>query len=437
MAKEKKAWVISVDMGYGHQRAAYPLKDIAYERILTANSEKILTKKERKTWRRFQSFYEWVSRIRRLPIIGEIIWRAFDAYQAIPHFYPIRDLSAPTFGSIYMHKLVRKGFLSSVIEYTKKKSLPVVSTFFATALVAAHEKVKDAYCVVTDTDINRIWVPEEPKKDKLYYLAPTENSVRRLMAYGVPEKHIFFTGFPLPKENIGEELEIVKKDLGRRLPNLDPKKRYISRYKLVLKNQLGKDFKTKSDHPLTITYVVGGAGAQKDEGIKIVKSLKRKIKKGNVRVNLVAGTRPEIKQYYEENVEKIGLKSKLGKSINVVFALDKKSYFKEFNQIMHKTDILWTKPSELSFYTALGLPVIITKALGSHETRNQEWLELMGSGFQQKDPKYANEWLFDWLEKGILAEAAWEGFIEAPKFGTYNIEKLLFARNKNKVKFKY
>ena len=30
---EKKAWVISVDMGYGHQRAAYPLKDIAYERI--------------------------------------------------------------------------------------------------------------------------------------------------------------------------------------------------------------------------------------------------------------------------------------------------------------------------------------------------------------------------------------------------------------------
>ena len=44
----KKAWVISVDMGYGHQRAAYPLKDISYERIITANSDKIITPKEKK-----------------------------------------------------------------------------------------------------------------------------------------------------------------------------------------------------------------------------------------------------------------------------------------------------------------------------------------------------------------------------------------------------
>ena len=28
--EQSKAWVVAVDMGYGHQRAAYPLKDIAY-----------------------------------------------------------------------------------------------------------------------------------------------------------------------------------------------------------------------------------------------------------------------------------------------------------------------------------------------------------------------------------------------------------------------
>ena len=38
-----KAWVISVDMGYGHQRAAYPLRDIAFERIITANSDRPLS----------------------------------------------------------------------------------------------------------------------------------------------------------------------------------------------------------------------------------------------------------------------------------------------------------------------------------------------------------------------------------------------------------
>ena len=50
MHSKNKAWLISVDMGYGHQRAAYPLKDIAYERIITANSDKIITPKEKKKW---------------------------------------------------------------------------------------------------------------------------------------------------------------------------------------------------------------------------------------------------------------------------------------------------------------------------------------------------------------------------------------------------
>ena len=39
---EKKAWVIAVDMGYGHQRAAYPLKDMAYGDIINANSDKMI-----------------------------------------------------------------------------------------------------------------------------------------------------------------------------------------------------------------------------------------------------------------------------------------------------------------------------------------------------------------------------------------------------------
>ena len=30
-----QAWVVAVDMGYGHQRAAYPFRDIAYEGIIT------------------------------------------------------------------------------------------------------------------------------------------------------------------------------------------------------------------------------------------------------------------------------------------------------------------------------------------------------------------------------------------------------------------
>jgi len=34
----EKAWVVAVNMGYGHQRAAYPLKSLAYKgKIICAN----------------------------------------------------------------------------------------------------------------------------------------------------------------------------------------------------------------------------------------------------------------------------------------------------------------------------------------------------------------------------------------------------------------
>jgi hypothetical protein len=437
MSSKNKAWVISVDMGYGHQRAAYPLKDIAYERIITANSDKIITVKEKKTWHRLASFYEGVSRMRSFPIIGEILWRIYDKIQSISPYYPLRDLSKPSLGSKYMHRLIKKGIFKSIVEYTKEKKIPFISTYFVPALAAAHEKLKDVYCVVTDTDINRAWVPEHPKKDKLYYLTPTEHSTKRLIAYGVPKKNIFFTGFPLPKENLGRNLELLKKDLGERLPNLDPHKIYISKYKAVIKNHLGKYYRTKSTHPLTLTLVIGGAGAQKETVATILKSLKAKIKKNEIRINLIAGTRLEIEQYFKDVINNLNLTKKLGESINILCTLNKKSHFEEFNKLLHETDILWTKPSELSFYTALGLPIIIAPPLGAHEILNQKWLVRMGTGFRQEDPAYVNEWFSEWIDKGFLAEAALEGFLEAPKYGIYNIEKVLFSKNKNNLKFKY
>ena len=437
MAKKNKAWVISADMGYGHQRAAYPLKDIAYDRIINSNSDKIVTAKERIKWFRFRAIYEGLSRIRSFPILGELLWKLYDSMQSISPYYPFRDLSKPNFGSLYMHSLIKKGFLSSVVDYTKSKKIPIVSTFFAPALAAAHENIKDVYCVVTDTDINRVWVPEDPKKEKIFYLTPTRESANRLKEYGVSENKIFFTGFPLPKENTGPKLSILKRDIGLRLPNLDPKKVYISQYKSFVKKQLGSYYKSKSDHPLTITYAVGGAGAQKELGASILRSLEKKLRKQEIRLNLIAGTRPHVRQYFIKVVEEIKLAKLIGKSVRITCQLDKKSFFQEFNELLHTTDILWTKPSELSFYTALGLPIIIAPPLGSHEILNKKWLMMVGGGHPQENPAYVDEWLFDWINSGVLAEAVMDGFMETPKYGTYNIEKLIFSKKKEKVKLKY
>jgi hypothetical protein len=47
------------------------------------------------------------------------------------------------------------------------------------------------------------------------------------------------------------------------------------------------------------------------------------------------------------------------------------------------------------------------------------------AGIDQKDPRYAAEWIGDLLGDGRLAEAAWDGFLKARKYGTYKIEELL------------
>ena len=47
-------------------------------------------------------------------------------------------------------------------------------------------------------------------------------------------------------------------------------------------------------------------------------------------------------------------------------------YFNTFNETLRETDILWTKPSELSFYAGLGIPIIIAPTIGSLEDFNKK-----------------------------------------------------------------
>src|SRR3954452_1842112 len=98
----------------------------------------------------------------------------YDRFQAISPHYPSRDLSKPSFGSMRLDRLMRKGFGSSVVEHTRKREdLPLLTTFFAIALAADRLGRKDVFCVVTDTDINRIWAAKAPAEGRIHYLVPT------------------------------------------------------------------------------------------------------------------------------------------------------------------------------------------------------------------------------------------------------------------------
>jgi hypothetical protein len=429
---ESKAWIVTADMGYGHQRAIYPLRDMSEEGVIAVGSSGATSASEKKLWKRVLGLYEFLSRAKSIPIIGSPLFNLLDALLHIPSFYPIRNLSNTTFQVNMLRKSILNGLCAGMLEKVKQKNLPIITSFYAPAIAADMSGTNKVYCIICDADLNRVWVAKEPWESRIEYFAPCGKAAQRLKAYGVPDERIYITGFPLPDELLGgKDLPTLKKDLGQRLIYLDPNGYFRSRHEKNVKHFLGKEnYEIENLRPLTISYAVGGAGAQKEIGAKIAYSLKDKISKGTIKLNLIAGTREPVRDYFVKVKEQIAPDSPF---INIIYSSDLINYFDLFNQAIKTTDILWTKPSELSFYSALGLPIIMTPPIGAQEKFNTQWLMEIQGGIKQDNPDYTDQWLFDFLDKGRLAEAAWSGFLKVRKLGTYNIKDIITYGSMNKV----
>ena len=421
--KTKKINLVVADMGYGHQRAAYPLLDLSAGEIINVNNYPEIPEWEKKYWLNSLKSYEKISRFKKIPLLGELVFQAMDEFQEIDDYYPFRDLSKQSVQQKFYLQSLKKGLGRDLMEKLALNRLPFVTTFFVAAYMAEYFNYPgDVYLVVCDADASRAWAPLDPLNSRIKFLLPNNKLKKRFLMYGVKEENIIISGFPLPKENVGEDKEILKKDLARRLSNLDPLSKYREKYQSLVSNYFEiKDRKTQE--PLTITFAVGGAGAQKEIGVIILEKLASQIKAKKIKLNLVAGVRPEVRQYFFDNLQKNGIIE--GDGVQIIFASEKNDYFRLFNNCLHETDILWTKPSELSFYCALGLPIIMSSPVGSQEDFNREWLINIGAGIDSFAPEDICEWLPDMLNSGRLARAAMDGFLNAEQMGVYNIEKII------------
>lgn len=419
-----KAWVVTADMGYGHQRAVYPLRNIAEGEIITAGTKGESTKAEQKLWKRVLGVYEFISRAKGIPLVGKSIFNLLEIFLRIPSFYPMRDLSNKTFQVDLLDKSIKKGLCESTLKQVSTKHLPVITSFYAPAIAADSNGLNTVYCVICDADINRVWAAKDPSESKIIYFVPCGKAAQRLKAYGVPNEKILITGFPLPEELTGDEnLTTLKNDLGKRLNRLDPEGIFRARHGINVKYFLGEEnYGNSNEEKITLTYSVGGAGAQKEIGGLIAGSLKNKILNNEIKLNLVAGTKVNVKEYFESVAH--GITEDKSK-IDIVFSESLNGYFDKFNKLLHGTDVLWTKPSELSFYSALGLPIIMAPAIGSQEKANRKWLNEIRAGVKQLKPEYTDQWLPEMIRNGSFAEAAWFGFLKARKLGTYNILEVL------------
>ena len=423
---DRSVAVVAIEMGYGHLRAAHALADALGAPVLELDRPPLADAEETARWRRVRSGYEALSRLSQVPLLGRPMRRLLESITAIPHLHPHRDQSAATAAVRWLERLARSGAGSGLVAHLQATGATLVTTFYAPAVIADLAGTERIVCVVTDADLNRVWVPRRPERSRIEYAAPSERAARRLRAYGVPSRRIHLTGFPLPAELLGgPELATLRRHLAARLVRLDPAGAFRAQLRGELAHLLGPLPDGAAGEPPLVTFAVGGAGAQAGMARALIGSLRAPILAGAIRLALVAGVRTEVAAEFETWAADAGLASRLGTGIEIVYEATVPAYLRRFNRLLERTDVLWTKPSELTFFAALGIPLVFARPVGVHERLNRRWAVQRGAGLKQDDPRHAAEWLREWLDEGNLAAAAWSGYVRLPKFGTPRIVDLV------------
>jgi hypothetical protein len=412
-------------MGYGHLRAAATIARAFGVEVTRADRPPVADEREQRLWRRTRVAYEAISRTTRMPLGGRAIQWALEAVTAIDHLHPYRDQSRPTMQVRALDRMLDAGMGEGVARHVARADRPLVATHFIPALAADRAGGAEVWCVVTDTDLARAWVAVDPARSRIRYLAPTPRARRRLLSHGVPPERIHFTGFPLPLELVGgPSFDVLRERLAARLVRLDASGAWLRRRSREIEAVLCTLPNSDGAAPL-VTFAIGGAGAQVGMASDIVSGVRRQVLAGRLRLALVAGTRSDVAERLRECIDRAGLDACLGESVELLHAPDFAEYDLRFVELLARTDVLWTKPSELTFYGALGIPLVLSWPVGVHEAYNRRWACERGAGLRMGNPRHAGEWLLEWLDEGVLASAALAGFLNLPSGGTLRIRDVV------------
>jgi hypothetical protein len=425
--------VAAIDMGYGHLRPAAALAGYLETQVLQMDRPPLGNEHDHQFWERTRKLYEPLTRFSQLPGIGPPMRALLNTVTAIPDAWPVRDLSGPSQGTRWMQRAAGEGVGEVLAKHLLTAGAPLLSTFYGAAILAEMHGAHRLHCLVTDSDINRVWAPPEPGKSGIVYFAPSDRARRRMLSYGVRADRVRLTGYPLPHELVGgRERMFLKQNLACRLARLRVPDRL---YKLA-EPELGP--LPEADGPPLIVFAVGGAGAQVPLAKQLIRGMRKQLEQGTLRLALVAGRRPEVADALREALHQSGLTPKdpeepalpatggarrrgALEEIELLEDSDVFSYFRRLNALLARADALWSKPSEMTFFAGLGLPFISAPPVGVHEAWNLRWASDRGAALPQHDPALAGEWLSEWLEDGVLAGAALSGYWRLPQLGLYEI----------------
>lgn len=389
-------FVVAIDMGYGHMRAAHALGEALDQPVLACDREPLADATDARRWRRWRHGYEWLTRSSATPV-GAPLRPLVRMMTDIAPLEAGQDLSAPHWATRRLQRFAAtKGLGARMVEHLQQTHAPLISTYFAPAIIADEAGHEPVYLVVTDTAVHRVWAPLRARETRINYCVPGPTARAYLEAYGVPPDRIHETGFPLPP---------TLADDAPRQANFEAR---------LARLQSGSE-------PVRLVFAVGGAGTQSDMPQRFLPPLRPRIESGDIHITLVAGVRHDVRRAFERAIGNAGLTASLGKGLDVLIEPTLESYFARFHALLGESDVLWTKPSEMSFFAALGLPVLMAEPVGQHEHYNRDWLRSHGAGLDAGDPGWIVQRLDALRANGQLAKAARAGYTNLPHAGTRTI----------------
>src|SRR5438874_1830275 len=162
-----KPLVVAIEMGYGHLRAAAPLAERLGTTVLHCDRPPIADPVEQRLWAQSRRTYELWCRVSTLPWVGAPLRSALDSLTFIPPLHPYRDLSSPNRATKWVDRMGERGLGHTLARRLRERGEALLATFFTPAVLADRAGCEKVFCVVTDSDIHRVWAPLHAEKTRI------------------------------------------------------------------------------------------------------------------------------------------------------------------------------------------------------------------------------------------------------------------------------
>jgi len=384
-------------MGYGHLRAAHNISSYGESPVLRVDEKPYIHGIDEFLWRSSQSIHTYGSRDKESK--NKILYSWFENLMAIPE----NGTPPPLGPSKFIRFMQGCGAGDKLFKMLHESNPALLHTFYLPAMLLMYYGYHGkSFLLLCDTDFHRVWVPLEPRRYPLNYCVPISSSADRLISYGVEKEKIFVTGFPLPPANTGRgDLRMIERSLDFRKARL----------------------RSDSILPLTIMFPFSGAGAYSNMLSELVRSIHEDLKEGSLRLMVSCGNNKHALKSAENVFINYGVEEL--DSAEIMFDEDLFAAFDKFNSALDATDVMITKPSEMVFYAAMGIPLVFLPPIGAHEVKNKDFLFENDCAVNMVPPSDFPRWLDKSRRKGLLLDLAENGFTRLPKNGSKAIDELL------------